>query len=176
MADLRGHEQQAADKGDHAETGHGQEGLAPAKMLADECPKRHAGHQCHGQAGKHDGDGARGALLWHQAGGDGRADREEHAMREAGKNARHDQRFIARRLPRQQVAGGEQRHQGEQQQLAGQAAGEGGQHWRADSHAQCVQAHQQAGGRHRDVQVRRDGRNQADDHEFRRPDGKGADR
>src|SRR4030095_10757295 len=54
--------------------------------------------------------------------------------------------------------------------------GEGGEHWRADRDAKCIEADQQAGRRKTDLQVGRDGGNQANDDELRRSDGECADR
>ena len=93
---------------------------------------------------------------------------------EPGQDARGDQRLVARRLPGQQVAEREERHQAEQQGLARHLAGERGQHRRADGDAQCIEADQQPGGGQPDPKVGRDGGDQADDHEFGRPDGEGA--
>src|SRR3546814_6326806 len=45
-------------------------------------------------AGEHDGDRAGGLLFGHEAGGDGRADREEHAVGQPRENARHDERLV----------------------------------------------------------------------------------
>ncbi|MNV35468.1 hypothetical protein D3C71_1269160 [compost metagenome] len=165
------HEQQAADQRDHAQRGHGQEGRAPAQVLADEGTQRHAGDQCHGQAGEHDRDRAGGLLLGHHRGGDDRADREEHAVCQAGKHAGHDQRAVAGRHPGNHVAQGEQHHQGHQQGLARHPAGERGQYRRAHRHAQGVQRDQQAGRGQGDAEVGGDGRDQPDDDEFGGADG-----
>ncbi|MCY1300194.1 hypothetical protein D9M70_497530 [compost metagenome] len=143
-------------------------------MLADEGTQRHAGDQGHGEAGEHDGDRAGGLFLRHQAGGDGRADGEEHPVGEARDQPRGDQRFIARRLPGQQVAEGEEHHQRQQQPLARQLAGEGGEHRRTDGDAQGVEADQQARRGQADAEVGGDGGDQADDDELRRADGEGA--
>ncbi|MNZ96833.1 hypothetical protein D3C78_1160440 [compost metagenome] len=169
------HEQQAAEQGDHAKGGYHQEGSAPAEMLADEGAQRDAGDEGDGHAAEHGGYGAGRLVLAHQIGGDDRADREEHAMRKTGEDARDDQRLVARRLPGDQVAGGEQRHQPDQQQLARNAAGEGGQQRRTDGHAEGIKADQQAGGGQGDAEVGGDGGDQPDDDELRRTDGKGAE-
>ncbi len=176
VRDAPRHEQCAAREGQHAQPRHGEEGLAPAEVLADEGAQRHAGDQCHREPREQRGDGAGGLLARHQAGGDGRADREEHAVREAGEHARGHQRAVARCLPGQQIAGGEQRHERQQQGLARQPAGECGEHRRADGHAQRVQADEQAGRGQADAEVRRHGGQQTDDDEFRRADGKRTER
>jgi len=98
------------------------------------------------------------------------------ASPEPGQDARDDQRFIARRQPGDEVADGEQGHQAEQQLLARQLAGQGGQQRRTDGDAECVETHQQAGRGQADAEVGGDGRDQADDDELGRPDGEGADR
>lgn len=145
VLDAARHEEQAADKGDHAEQRHGQKGLPPTELLTDEGAEWYAGHQRDGEPSEHDGDGARGFLFRDQAGGDGRADGEEHAVGETGDDARQDQRFVARRLPGQQVAGGEQHHQRQQQQLARDLAGQRREQRCADRDAQGVKTDQQPG-------------------------------
>ncbi|MNV31277.1 hypothetical protein D3C71_1225770 [compost metagenome] len=92
-------------------------------------------------------------------------------MCQPGQHPRHDQRAVARRHPRDQVANGEQHHQRDQQRLARHPAGERGEHRRADGHAQRIQGNQQAGRGQADVQVGGDGRNQPDDDEFGGADG-----
>ncbi|MDP9896889.1 hypothetical protein J2W32_006089 [Variovorax boronicumulans] len=96
-------------------------------------------------------------------------------MREAREDARGHQRFIARCLPRQQIAEREQRHQPEQQRLARQLAREGGEHRRADGDAQRVKADQQAGRGQADGEVSSDRGDEANDDELGRPDGEGAE-
>jgi hypothetical protein len=96
------------------------------------------------EPGEHDRDRAR-RVPGHEAGRDGRTDREEHAVRKAGEDARRDQRLVARRLPGQQIAGGEPCHQAEQQRLTRKLAGERGEHRSADGDAQRVEADQQPG-------------------------------
>ncbi len=114
MLDALGHEQQCAEQRHQAEGSHHQEGHAPAEMLADEGTQRDTGDKGHGHATEHGGDSAGGFFFRHQAGGDDRADREEHPVGQAGENARHDQRFVTGRLPGHQVTGGEQCHQADQ--------------------------------------------------------------
>ncbi|KAG1437963.1 hypothetical protein G6F55_014019 [Rhizopus delemar] len=99
-------------------------------MLSDEGTQRHTGHQRHGEPGEHDRDGTGGLLLRHHRGGDDRADREEHAMCQAGEDACGDQRAVARCHEGDDVAEGEQHHQRHQQGLARHAAGQRGQHRR----------------------------------------------
>ncbi|MDT4858960.1 hypothetical protein FQZ97_934530 [compost metagenome] len=97
-------------------------------------------------------------------------------MGQAREDARRHQRFVGGRQPGQQVAGGEQRHQRQQQALARQAAGQRREHRRTDGNAQRVEADQQAGGGQTDGQVRRHRGQQADDHELGRADGECAER
>ena len=147
----------------------------PAEVLPDERAQRHARDQRDREAREHDRDGARRLFLRHQAGGDRRADGEEHPVRQPREHAGGNQRLIARRLPRQQIADREQRHQAEQQRLARQLARERGEHRRADGDAQCIEADQQAGGGEADVEVGCDCGDEANDDELCRSDGEGAE-
>ncbi|MNR10887.1 hypothetical protein D3C85_1271600 [compost metagenome] len=118
-----GYQDDAGHRGNHANKRHRQEGFTPAKMLADKGPQGYPCHQRYGQAAEHNGDRRGGFLFRNQTGGDSRADGEEYPVGQAGQQAGHNQRLIARRLPGQQVAEGKQHHQADQQQLARYAAG-----------------------------------------------------
>ncbi|EEF93684.1 hypothetical protein CATMIT_01683, partial [Catenibacterium mitsuokai DSM 15897] len=174
VGDAPRHEQRAADQRDQTEPGDREEGRAPAEVLAEEGAQRDAGDEGDGHAAEHRGDRAGGFFLRHQAGGDDRADREEHAVGQAGEHARDDQGGIARRQPGDHVAGGEQGHQADQQRLARHPPGQRGQQRRADGDGQRVQADQQAGRGQVDAEVGGEGGDQADDDELGGADGEGA--
>ena len=166
-------QQQAADHGDDPECAHHQEGLAPAELLTNPGAERHACHQGDGQAAEHDGDGARCLLPGNQTRGYGRAHREEDPVGQAGEDAGDDQALVARCLPGQQVAGGEERHQPDQQPLARQLAGERRQHRRAYCHTQGVEADQEARRGERDIELLGYGGDQPHYHKFCGADRKG---
>ncbi|MNH12420.1 hypothetical protein D3C79_719590 [compost metagenome] len=94
-------------------------------------------------------------------------------MGQAGEDAGDDQALIARCLPGQQVAGGEERHQPHQQPLARQLAGERRQHRRAYGDAQGIEADQQARGGQRDIELLGYGGNEPHYYKFGGADRKG---
>jgi hypothetical protein len=144
-------------------------------VLPDERAQRHTRNQRYREPGEHDGNGARGLFLRHQARGNRRANREEHPVRQPREHAGGNQRFITRRLPRQQVAEREQRHQPEQQPLARQLARERGEHRRAYGDTQRIEADQQARRGKADAEISSDSGDEANDDELGRPDGEGAE-
>jgi hypothetical protein len=105
VADVFRHEDQATDEGDHTQRRYGEEGFAPAEMLTDERAQRHTRDQRHGEAGEHDCDRAGGffACGTRLVAMVEPIEKNTPCARPVTMRASH-QRFIARRLPGQQVA------------------------------------------------------------------------
>ena len=163
-------------EGNDAQARDGPEGGAPTERLADEGAQRHAGHDGHGQAHEHHGDGGGSTVLGHEVGRDGRADGEEDAMGEGGEHAGDQQHLIAGAEGGRDISGDEQSHQAEHEGLARHAPGQRGDDGGAEGHAERVDADDQARKRKRDTEIRGDRRQEADDHEFRSADRIGCDR
>ncbi len=166
-------QQQAAHHGDDPEQAHHQEGIAPAELLTNPGAEGHAGHQGHGEAAEHDGDGAGRLFFGHETRGDGAAHREEDPVGQPGEDAGDDQALVTGGLPGEQVAGGEEGHQPHQQPLARHLAGECREHGGADGHPQGIEADQEARRGERDIELLRDGGDQPHDHKFGGADRKG---
>ena len=144
-------------------------------MLANKGAKGNAGHQRDRQATEHNSDGRGCFLFCHQAGGDCRANREEHAVCQTGQQARQDQRFIARGLPGQHITRRKQDHQRQQQLFTRHTPGQRRQYRGADRHAQRVDRDQQSRRRQGDRELLSNGRDQADNHKFSGANCEGTD-
>ncbi|MNL04313.1 hypothetical protein D3C87_1248810 [compost metagenome] len=169
-----GHPGQHQQHRQHANGAHDHKGRAPAEPCTDGGGNRHPDQRGDGQPQHHQPHGLGPFLARDQPGGHQRGHAEVGAMRETGHQPRDDHRRIGRRQRAGEVAGGEERHQRDQQVAARPARAEHGQQRRADHHAQRVGADQVAGFGNRDGQVAGGVGQQAHDDEFAGADAEAA--
>lgn len=164
-----GDEREDADRGD------GPEGRAPAVRLAEEGSEGDAEHVGGGQAGEHQGDGARGAILAHEAGRDDRADAEERSVAEGRDDTPGHHHGIRRADRGEEVADDEEHHEAEEHVLAGQASRGKGEADAADGDAQRVAGDEPPGSGLGDLEVSRDLGEEPCDDELGEADAEAAD-
>ncbi|CFN94568.1 Uncharacterised protein [Bordetella pertussis] len=155
--------------------GHGgqhREGGAPAEGVGNQHADGNAQDGGGDDAEADDGYGAPGIGGADQLDGGGAGQRPEHGQRQGGHEAgeRHDP--DVGRDGGQGIGQAEQHQHPDEQALAFEIGQQGGQHRAGGGHREGEQRHQQAGLRHGDLQVARQGRQQADDQEFRGQNGK----
>jgi hypothetical protein len=151
---------------EQADSGDRPEGRSPAPALADQRTERHTQHVRDRQPGEHDRHRAGLLLRRDQTAGDQGADAEERAVAQRRDDPPQQHHRIARRESGQQVADDEQRHQADQDRLAGQPRRRRGQRDRADRDTHGVPGDQPSRGRLGHRETRRHLRQQPGDQEL----------
>ena len=168
----RGH----APGGHHLDRAHQQVTDPPAGVLSDQRHQRHADHVGHRQPGEHDRHRRAALLRRNELAGQDRGDPEVGPVRQSGEKPQHQQRGEPRHRRRGEVADGEDERDRDQQPLARQPHGRGGQQRRADDHPERVGGDELAGPGDRDVQAGGHVRQQPQGHELAGADPKAAER